>query len=149
MARKPIEKVVPTSKRAVDWVLLGPRCRDCADHSGICEQTGLPCDPMLARRAVRHVIERVNYGLSEGTLRRRRPNRKARMMEWQPIDTAPDETDVIVANPDRISGEFHVSIAWRHCESGKWWRPNIGPLPASYIMPTHWMPLPAPPTTEE
>jgi hypothetical protein len=62
----PIEKVVPTSKSAVDWVLRGPRCRDCADYLGICEQTGLPCDPTLARRAARHVIERVNYGLSEG-----------------------------------------------------------------------------------
>jgi hypothetical protein len=71
------------------------------------------------------------------------------MMEWQPIDTAPAETDVIVADPDRLSGEFHISIAWRHAESGKWWRPHSGPSLASYIMPTHWMPLPAPPTTEE
>jgi hypothetical protein len=71
------------------------------------------------------------------------------MMEWQPIETAPDETDVIVANPDRISGEHHVSIAWRHVESGKWWRPHSGPSLASCITPTHWMPLPDPPKMEE
>jgi len=26
----------------------GPRCRDCADNFGICENTGLPCDPQKA-----------------------------------------------------------------------------------------------------
>jgi hypothetical protein len=71
------------------------------------------------------------------------------MMEWQPIETAPDETEVIVANQDWLSGNFHISTAWRHAESGKWWRPHSGPSLASNITPTHWMPLPAPPPTTE
>jgi hypothetical protein len=62
-------------------------------------------------------------------------------MNWRPIETAPDDTDVIVANLDHIN----IRVAWRHAESGRWWRPNTGPLPASYIIPTHWMPLPSKP----
>jgi hypothetical protein len=62
-------KQIPTTKAVIDYVLQGPRCRDCADHFGICEQAGLPCDPMLARRAVRHVIERINYGIANGYLK--------------------------------------------------------------------------------
>lgn len=43
-----------------DWVetilRYGGRCRDCADGNGICEGSGLPCEPDEARKAIRHVL---------------------------------------------------------------------------------------------
>lgn len=65
-------------------------------------------------------------------------------MEWQPVETAPtDGTDVIVADPDRLSAEWHIFTA--RCVDGRWFRSNIASLPST-VRPTHWMPLPEPPT---
>ena len=61
-------KQIPVTQSVLDYVLAGPRCRDCADGDGVCEHTGLPCDPMRARKAIRHVLERVNYGIANGYL---------------------------------------------------------------------------------
>tara|TARA_S200002703_G_C3726972_1_gene223375 strand:- start:192 stop:392 length:201 start_codon:yes stop_codon:yes gene_type:complete len=65
---------------------------------------------------------------------------------WKPIETAPEETEVIIADPDRVSGEFHITIAWKN--NGKWMRPNTWSTGASYIWQTHWMPLPKPPKSD-
>lgn len=46
----------------------GSRCRDCADEFGICPSSGLPCDPDVADRAIRHVLDAVRYGLTHGYL---------------------------------------------------------------------------------
>ena len=77
------------------------------------------------------------------------------MSEWQPIETAPrDETDILVAGGTHgnecVSCEFHgakftgVAIAyWDKRE--KWFSGGE----CDYYHPTHWMPLPTPPTTGE
>ncbi len=61
------------------------------------------------------------------------------MNSWQPIETAPDATvDLLIlvyggryATPTVVAAD------------GEYWRFNIGKLKA---IPTHWMPLPNPPT---
>jgi hypothetical protein len=65
----PDAKQIPATKQVVDFVLHGPMCRDCADADGVCERSGLPCDQMLARRAVRYVIERINYAIAHGNIK--------------------------------------------------------------------------------
>ncbi len=52
----------------IDYVLrYGGRCRECADHLGICP-SGLPCDVDDAKTAIRHVLKALNYGISHGFL---------------------------------------------------------------------------------
>jgi hypothetical protein len=48
----------------VSFVDHGPMCRDCADEDGICPSTHLPCED--AEKAIRYVVERINYGLANG-----------------------------------------------------------------------------------
>lgn len=62
-------KQIPVTKAVLDYVMTGPRCRDCADNDGMCEHSGLPCDPVRARKAIRHVLERVNYGIANDYLK--------------------------------------------------------------------------------
>lgn len=53
----------------VDYVSrYGGMCRDCADEDGICPTSGLPCAGAERQKAIRHVIEAVNYGLKHGYL---------------------------------------------------------------------------------
>jgi hypothetical protein len=69
-------------------------------------------------------------------------------MEWQPIETAPkDGTQLLVCVLYEVDGDVFserwVDSFW----DGKWlWFPKIisAPLP-----PTHWTPLPPPPTVGE
>jgi hypothetical protein len=50
---------------AVDYVLrYGGNCRDCADESGVCPMSGLPCSG--AKKAVRHVVRALAYGIEHG-----------------------------------------------------------------------------------
>lgn len=76
-------------------------------------------------------------------------------MTWQPIETAPkDGTSVLIAvgatGEDKCVGEASVDT-----DSGRWWWANShGEYWAEEIdirwgWPTHWMPLPEPPTKEE
>ena len=61
------------------------------------------------------------------------------MTEWQPIDTAPkDGTDVLVW----CGGAMFIACM----EVGRWFfdRTDYSVKP----LPTHWMPLPAPPENE-
>lgn len=44
----------------------GGRCRDCADEDGICPTSGLPCEGYI--KAIRHVLEALNYGMANGYL---------------------------------------------------------------------------------
>lgn len=59
-------KQVPATKEVIDFVLQGPICRDCAYQDGICPTNGFPCDPTSARKLVRSVLERINYGIANG-----------------------------------------------------------------------------------
>lgn len=57
-------------------------------------------------------------------------------MSWQPIETAPVETPVLVGT----SGLTRLRIA--DLVDGCWWDVNEG---YGLMPPTHWMPLPEPP----
>lgn len=47
----------------VEYALrYGGRCRDCADHLGVCPGSGLPCNVDDARRAIKHVLDAIDYG---------------------------------------------------------------------------------------
>lgn len=62
---------------------------------------------------------------------------------WQLIDTAPKDGSEIVAH-DAATGTSHVTL-WRH---GGWHDPDSHYYSdAPDFVPTHWMPLPKPPTT--
>ena len=64
---------------------------------------------------------------------------------WQPIESAPRDRPVIVTNGEAV-GEA------RYLESdGGWWWAGYHPTDAAdgYVwQPTHWRPLPAPPTQD-
>lgn len=73
----------------------------------------------------------------------------AQRLTWLPIETAPKEDGVLVL--------LHPSRCWAEdadpcdCEVGYWddytqtWE-SQGPTAGDYTGPTHWMPLPAPPS---
>jgi hypothetical protein len=69
------------------------------------------------------------------------------MMEWQPIETAPDGC-VLVAFVDQFSGQVQLAVAERAFGGGEWVTnltdSNDGTI-CVYPTPTHWMPLPEPP----
>lgn len=59
---------IPTDDETLSYVLrYGSRCRECADHFGVCPK-GLPCEPDEARKAIKHVIDALNYGYLHGYL---------------------------------------------------------------------------------
>lgn len=73
--------------------------------------------------------------------------------EWQPIETAPKETEILVGR--------YVDKEWRICQSGHYYEPGnyLENEPPGWFWscdwdngsvtddegPTHWMPLPEPP----
>ena len=60
-------------------------------------------------------------------------------MEWQPIETAPEDTSVLVYCPEYYGDEYGVAH-WDSTDE-KW---IAGFIPLDCI-PTHWMHLPQPP----
>jgi hypothetical protein len=46
---------------------FGGRCRDCADHRGVCPYSGLPCEDNC--KAIKWVIDAINYGAEHGFLK--------------------------------------------------------------------------------
>jgi len=42
----------------------GGRCRDCADESGVCPNSGLPC--ANSTKAIQHVFDALAYGVNNG-----------------------------------------------------------------------------------
>jgi hypothetical protein len=72
--------------------------------------------------------------------------------KWQPIATAPDDQFLIVVGPGR-----EVSVAWlaKQCFRGPHWHAAWyaadwdDRCENSIVHPTHWMPLPDPPSHEE
>lgn len=72
------------------------------------------------------------------------------MSEWQPIETAPEKKDILVAAPDKDSG-WVAWVDWYngggHQNESSWSTfPRLVWLP---MLPTHWMPLPPPPVETE
>lgn len=79
-------------------------------------------------------------------------------MEWQPIETAPkDGTDVIVMYM-HINTQIVHNAFWNDYEDADkdeigWWSYEHSEVSRikldDWMSPTHWMPLPAPPTLED
>lgn len=60
-------------------------------------------------------------------------------MEWQPIETAPKDTTVLLYGAKRLEmcvGMNHSRDGWVTDTTSEW---------LSMYTPTHWMPLPEPP----
>lgn len=68
-------------------------------------------------------------------------------MEWQPIDTAPrDETRILVTGDDEVATSEFVNgrfILAPRCWYGDSDRGGLADLD---FEPSHWMPLPSPPS---
>lgn len=63
--------------------------------------------------------------------------------QWQPIETAPNEVDVLAYFPD-ASDEYQVMVA--HRIEGDWYPQDANACPDPLdVAPTHWMPRPNPP----
>jgi hypothetical protein len=64
--------------------------------------------------------------------------------EWQPIETAPRDTDVLLAlwAYGIPGGERYYQVA--QSTDGEHWTTECAPI----WKPTHWMPLPLPPVQE-
>jgi hypothetical protein len=59
-------------------------------------------------------------------------------MEWRPIETCPKGTQVLLYEPEVAAGRLVLPA-----------RIVVGTFPTLYPRtPTHWLPLPAPPTAE-
>jgi len=59
-------------KDTLDYVIrYGGRCRECADHFGICPNSGLPCAE--SGRAIKWVIDAINYGAGMGFIKPNTP----------------------------------------------------------------------------
>jgi len=70
------------------------------------------------------------------------------MAEWQPIESAPmDWTDVLVFSPSHEdTNTGGVFCAWYDPEAEGWYAHQAQDLFG--LEPTHWQPLPEPPTTK-
>jgi len=74
--------------------------------------------------------------------------------EWRPIETAPKDgtvVDVWLGDADEIERAFYCTGGTRRSPGWWWyqgkWRPNGGlTVFLTLVQPTHWQPLPAPPT---
>lgn len=64
--------------------------------------------------------------------------------EWQPIETAPDDRWVLVAEAPYEPGPYDAYAAHRHPDG--YWMANCGQPVVQSPEPTHWRPLPEPPT---
>lgn len=81
------------------------------------------------------------------------------MSEWQPIETAPRDGTVLLGFGEaagEINGPFCKNevapICWSGGRSdypGYEWTLTCGDAYACWMRPTHWMPLPTPPKTED
>jgi hypothetical protein len=70
------------------------------------------------------------------------------MSQWQPIETAPkDGTRILAYCPNHPDvGSITRVTWWRQAKDGHGFI-GWGEFNEQYWPPTHWMPLPAPPTT--
>jgi len=68
-------------------------------------------------------------------------------MDWQPIETAPKDGTLVLV----FEASQGVAVA---CQNGETWyldvpwnAPDLSQDFSMYYAPTHWMPLPPPPTS--
>jgi hypothetical protein len=60
-----MDGIIQITTKLVEYVRrYGGRCRECADASSVCPNSGLPCDD--PDTAIRHVFEAYNYGVKNG-----------------------------------------------------------------------------------
>lgn len=75
------------------------------------------------------------------------------MSEWRPIETAPKgETQMLVWDGEDISIACNDNDGryWTAMADGRAAREDsYGDIDDIWIEPTHWMPLPAPPTNQD
>lgn len=64
---------------------------------------------------------------------------QAEEMQWMPIDSAPRDGTVVIVYRTEFKG-YIPRIGEDYYKDNKWTHSNI------YYQPTHWMPLPSPPT---
>ena len=73
--------------------------------------------------------------------------------EWQLIESAPKNRTIIVINGDKhgyCTEPFQIGVVeWNKCLGEYQWGSTACCDGVTYFKPTHWMPLPEPPTTEE
>ena len=82
-------------------------------------------------------------------IERLRAENKPALTQWQPIETAPkDGRWILVWAPDHNVEK----VGWCNKPEGGYWSPLLmDPFDSSplYYKPTHWMPLPPPPSEEQ
>ena len=68
------------------------------------------------------------------------------MSDWQPIETAPERTPVLVWHPGLGMGGWNVMMRYKTL-----WTETMhdGRTLKEGYEPSHWMPLPAPPKEEK
>ena len=66
-------------------------------------------------------------------------------MNWHPIETAPQDGTPIRLFCPRLSEDGVIVGFWN---AGKWFMRQDGPYPV-VLKPTHWMPIPPPPTVND
>lgn len=128
------------SDAEIDYIMrYGGRCRGCADEDGVCPSRGLPCDPEDARRAIRHVLNALNYGRAHGYLVAPQPP-GAPEGGWRDIESAPrDGTLLWLLEPGR-GPERRQFVGWWD-RDGEYWQDDADSEPD----PAVWQPLPEPP----
>ena len=67
------------------------------------------------------------------------------MSEWQPIETAPRDGQLVVLFVPHAEPSVSVGSCDPDESDAKQWMFIEFDLMASYYTPTHWMPLPTPP----
>ncbi len=70
---------------------------------------------------------------------------------WQPIETAPkDEETVLLFSPIAARKPF-ITVGWFDVDKYRWFMLDACAHSHGFIaqQPTHWMPLPAPPSIGE
>jgi len=68
--------------------------------------------------------------------------------EWQPIDTAPEDTSLIIAFDEPFFGVMNKEIAFGYFDSGsnRWlFDADFMAGEKELLRPTHWMKKPEPP----
>lgn len=81
---------VTEDKAAIDYALrYGGMCRDCADTRvrGICDNSGMPCDPDVCRKVIAHALGAWRYGIKHGfvhdPLSARASSSRAETVTWE------------------------------------------------------------------
>lgn len=77
-----------------------------------------------------------------------------RMPQWQPIETAPKDRDILLLESGRTPHEGKwltragLQYTWKnYIPPDGWYWAGYAEKPVGPINATHWMPLPEPPTT--